>query len=103
MAIVTPQAGDHNDLYNIQTWLEEVCTLLEEAGIDFKSVFMNANAGFDAEDVRQVCAKKEIEVNIDQNKRNEKVPTEEYVYFDERGGSTRMHRVCLAGSYMFMQ
>jgi hypothetical protein len=35
---------------------------------------MNANAGFDAVDLRQVCAKKEIEVNIDQNKRREEEP-----------------------------
>ncbi len=45
---------------------------------------MNADAGFDAASLRQVCAEKEIEVNIAENKRNEKEPTEDYVYFDEQ-------------------
>lgn len=83
LAMATPQAGNHNDLYNIQALFEELCSLLEEAGIDLRGVFMNADAGFDAEDLRLVCAEKEIEVNIDQNKRSEKQLKENYVYFDE--------------------
>jgi len=83
LSMATPQAGNHNDLYEIQQLFEQMCTLLEEAGISLRGVFMNADAGFDATDLRQVCAEKEIEVNIAQNKRNEKEPKEEYVYFDE--------------------
>lgn len=83
LALVTPQAGNHNDLYNIQVLFEEMCLLLEEADIDLKGVFMNADAGFDAEELRQVCAQRENEVNVAQNKRNEKEPTLAYVYFDE--------------------
>jgi transposase len=84
LTMATPQAGNHNDLYEIQQLFNEMCTLLEEAGIDLRGVFMNADAGFDAEDLREVCAEKEIEVNIAQNKRNEKEPKEDYVYFDEQ-------------------
>lgn len=83
LALATPQAGNHNDLYDIQALFEEMCLLLEEAGINLRGVFMNADAGFDAEELREVCAQREIEVNIAQNKRHEKEPKQEYVYFDE--------------------
>jgi transposase len=83
LAIATPQAGNHNDLYAIQELFNQMGTLLEQAGICLKGVFMNADAGFDAEQLRQVCSQKEIEVNIAQNKRNDKQPKEDYVYFDE--------------------
>lgn len=84
LALSTPQAGNHHDLYEIQRLFEQMCALLEEAGIDLRGVFMNADAGFDAEELREACAEKEIEVNIDQNRRNNKEPTENYVYFDEQ-------------------
>lgn len=83
LAMATPQAGNHNDLYNIQELFNQMCTLLEQAGISLKGVFLNADAGFDAAEIREKCAEKEIEVNIAQNKRNEKQPKVDYVYFDE--------------------
>ncbi|HUC81936.1 MAG TPA: IS5 family transposase [Flavisolibacter sp.] len=83
LAMATPQAGHHNDLYNIQALFEEMCALLQEASIDLRGVFLNADAGFDAEELRQLCAEKEIEANIAENKRNEKAPDQAYVYFDE--------------------
>jgi hypothetical protein len=58
LAMATPQAGNHNDLYEIQQLFKEMCDLLEEAGIDLRGVFMNADAGFDAEDLREVLPKK---------------------------------------------
>ncbi len=83
LAIATPQAGHHNDLYEIQELFNQMCALLEEAGIDLRGVFMNADGGFDAEGLREVCSQKEIEVNIAENKRNEKQANEQYIYFDE--------------------
>lgn len=83
LALATPQAGNHNDLYEIQALFEEMCALLQEAGIDLRGVFLNADAGFDSEALRELCAAREIEVNIAENKRNEKQPGEDYVYFDD--------------------
>lgn len=83
LSLATPQAGHHNDLFEIQTLFEEMCALLQEAGIDLRGVFLNADAGFDSEGLRQACAEKEIEVNIAENKRGKKAPGEAYVYFDE--------------------
>lgn len=83
LALSTPQAGHHNDLFEIQTLFNEMCALLNEAGVDLQGVFLNADAGFDAEELRAACAEKQIEVNIAQNKRSEKELKEQYVYFDE--------------------
>src|ERR1043165_2688024 len=78
LAVATPQAGKHNDLYEIQQLFDEVCALRQQAGIGLRGVFMNADAGFDAEGLRAVCAEKEIEVNIAPNQRSEKQPSEDY-------------------------
>jgi transposase len=83
LALATPQAGNHHDLYDIETLFEEMCTLLREAGIDLRGVFLNADGGFDAEGLRQVCDQKQIEANIVSIKRGEKQPSDEYQYFDE--------------------
>jgi transposase len=82
LAMATPQGGNHNDLFEIQALFEQMCDLLEAAGIELKGVFMNADGGFDAQALREQCADKEIEVNIPVNPRNTK-PQEGYVYFDE--------------------
>ena len=51
-----PQAGNHNDLHDIKNLFEQMCKLLEEAGISLRGLFMNADAGFDVEELRAVCA-----------------------------------------------
>ena len=72
MTRATPQAGNHNDLFEIQQLFEHMCALLREAGIDLSGVFMNADAGFAAQTLREVCLEKEIEANIACNPRNAK-------------------------------
>jgi len=37
-----------------------MCELLKEADIDLDGVFINADAGFDAEGLRQQCSEKNI-------------------------------------------
>jgi transposase len=83
LAIATPQAGNHHDLFNIQELFEQMDALLQQAGIELRGVFMNADAGFDAQVVRELCAEKEIEANIAPNQRKEKQLADEYQYFDE--------------------
>ena len=84
IAMAEPQAGNHNDVYEISSLFEQMCKLLEDAGISLKGVFMNADAGFDAEELRAVCADKEIEANIADNPRNTQELSEQYQYFDEQ-------------------
>lgn len=52
------------------------------AGIELNGVFMNADAGFDAEALRQQCSQRNIEANTDSNPRKGK-HGDACVYFDE--------------------
>ncbi len=83
VAMATPQAGNHNDVFEIQELFEQMCALLEDAGVDLRGVFMNADGAFDVQVLREVCAEKEIEANIDLNPRNTPQLREAYVYFDD--------------------
>lgn len=78
-----PQAGNHNDVYEIRSLFDQMSTLLEQAGISLKGVFMNGDAGFDVEELRSVCTDKEIEANIAVNPRNSDQLSPTYLYFDE--------------------
>lgn len=82
LALTTPQPGHHNDFFNLQQLFAEMCSLLGEASIDLEGVFMNADAGFDAQGLRQACSEQNIEANIDRNPRNIR-PDAPYIYFDE--------------------
>jgi transposase len=84
LALAEPQAGNHNDVYEIRYLFEQMCQLLQQADISLKGVFMNADAGFDTEEVRRLCEEKEIEANIADNPRKGKGLSEQYQYFDEQ-------------------
>lgn len=50
LAMSTPQEGQHraanrHDLYQIQELFEEICSLLKQAGINLKGLFLNADPG----------------------------------------------------------
>ncbi len=70
LAMSTPQAGQHHDLYEIQTLFDEICTMLKKAEINLSGLFLNADSGFDSADFRQACQQEEIIPNIKQNSRN---------------------------------
>jgi len=83
LACATPQSGKHHDLFNIQTLFEELCEILVKAGIDLKGLFLNADAGFDSQELRRICKEKQIEANIANNSRNGMLQSDNYQYFDE--------------------
>ena len=80
IAMGSPKAGNHNDLYEIEEVLKEILAFLEEAGIEHKGLFINADAGFDSKSLREFLESKEIIANIKPNPRNGEQPD---VYFDE--------------------
>lgn len=81
LAISNPVAGNHNDLYDIKVQFEVITATLEEASIAVQGLFLNADAGFDSEEFRLCCEKKEINANICFNKRNGNNDRDEY--FDQ--------------------
>jgi hypothetical protein len=80
LAMSAPQAGQHHDLFEIQTLFTQLTQLLEAAGIDlrggpahpkhWRSVFLNTDPGFDAAALREVCRQHDIQANIKPNPRN---------------------------------
>lgn len=74
--------GEHHDLYEIENVLEEIFLLLNDATIEHKGLFINTDAGFDSENLRQLLEKQEIIANITTNPRNKKREDNDY-YFDE--------------------
>ncbi len=83
LACATPQAGNHHDLFEIETLFEELCVLLESVTINLKGLFLNADSGFDSQNFRLACEQREIETNIAFNPRSHSSPTVEWTYFDE--------------------
>jgi transposase len=83
LSMGVPQQGQHHDLYHIRQLFADMCSLLETAGISMKGVFLNADPGFDAEELRNYCSEAEIEANIKINPRKGTSDTDEYLYFDE--------------------
>ena len=81
LAMGSPKSGNYHDLNDIESVLKEILSLLEEAKIEHKGLFLNADSGFDNRDLRRFLEKKEIIANIKQNPRNGQ---DEDVYFDEK-------------------
>ncbi|GIV30194.1 MAG: DDE transposase [Bacteroidia bacterium] len=84
LCCASPQEGQHNDLFELQTLFDEICNFLTKAGIDVKGLFLNADAGFDSKEFRKACEQKEVIANIPHNPRNKKeIESRAYQYFDE--------------------
>ena len=86
LACASPQEGKHNDLHQIKELFEELCQILIKAGIDRKGLFLNADAGFDSQEFREICEQKDIHTNIPTNPRNTNKMNDQtikYQYFDE--------------------
>ena len=76
-----PVSGNHNDLFDIEVQFEEVVGTLEEAEISVDGLFVNGDAGFDSQKLRDKCEAKGIIANICRNKPNGNSDTDHY--FDE--------------------
>lgn len=66
----SPQAGNHNDLYEIRALLEEMRVFLRAAGVEVDGLFLNADAGFDSAALKELCAQSGIFLNVKPNPRN---------------------------------
>jgi len=87
IALSSPTAGAHNDLYQIEVKFEEIIRTVTSAGISIDGLFINADAGFDSNELRRVCGAKGMQANICFNKRNRQSEREEYfdaVLYKER-------------------
>ena len=70
LAMSIPVCGNHNDLFNIEKHFEQITDFLQQSGITLDGLFLNFDAGFDAENLRSQALKLGIIANIAHNKRN---------------------------------
>lgn len=83
LSVSAPQSGEHNDLFDIEAVLKEMLAVLEQTDIGCTGVFLNADPGFDSNDLQQFCEQKQIALNVKSNKRNKKNDITQYKYFDD--------------------
>lgn len=72
LAMSEPVSGNHHDLYEIKKCMTKIIKDLGKSNISVEGLFMNADAGFDAQSFRDFCEEKGINCNISINKRNSK-------------------------------
>ena len=72
LAMAAPQAGNRHDLFEIEQLFKQICELLKQAGIDLRGLFVNADPGFDAASLADLCHREQILPNIKPNPRNTK-------------------------------
>jgi len=63
-----PIAGNHNDLFDIEVYFEDITSQLTNAEISLSVLFNNAD--FDSQKLREIFSDKEIIATICPNKRN---------------------------------
>lgn len=70
LAVVTPQAGNQHDSFEVERVFAELCELLEAAELHLDGLFLNADKAFDVSSLRQACTRRGIEANIPRNRRS---------------------------------
>lgn len=69
-------------MFDIEVHFEEITATLEQAEIHVDGLFINADAGFDSQKLRDKCEAKGIIANLCPNRRNGN--NDEDYYFDEK-------------------
>ena len=82
LACATPQACNHHNSFQLAALFEELCILLEAAGIAVAGLFLNADSAFDTNELRHICTTRNIEANIARNRRAADWQTDDDTFFD---------------------
>ena len=82
LSMSSPVAGNHHNLYQIETSLPALFELLSKAKISLDGLFVNADSGFDCKVFREICSREGIFPNLDFNYRNGN-NNYEYYFLDE--------------------
>ena len=71
LAMSYPKSGEHHDVHDIEKSIGGIFNDLEKSHIRVDGLFLNADAGFDCDVLRDILREKEIIANICINKRRE--------------------------------
>ncbi|MDF9799715.1 transposase [Catalinimonas alkaloidigena] len=83
VGFLPPVSGNHHDLYELETRLEDQIADLKKSDIDVDGLFLNADAGFDSNSFRLTCFRHGIQLNAPLNTRNINNLADCDYYFDE--------------------
>ena len=70
LACSDPMSGEHHDVFEIEKSVSKMIATVQQAGLTTEGLFLNGDAGFDAEKMRNICARYDIIPNIARNKKN---------------------------------
>jgi len=84
LACSEPISGNHNDLFEIEKCMSKIEGILSSSKINIEGLFLNADAGFDGQTLRNWCEQKQIIPNFAPNKRNTKNPDLHDFFFDPK-------------------
>ena len=76
-------SGNHHDVFEIEQQLHMMLKDIKKSNIRTDCLFLNADAGFDAWELRNFCIKNDLFANIDFNKRNENISDREEIFDKE--------------------
>lgn len=71
LAMSVPKSGEHHDVHDIENVIEDMLEDLGKSNIRVDGLFLNADAGFECDTLRDIFRKKEIIANICINRRRE--------------------------------
>lgn len=75
IAMSSPKSWEHNDIHDIENVMNMMFDDLGKANIRIDGLFLNADAGFDCDTLRNLLEKKEITANIRISKRRTETDT----------------------------
>ncbi len=71
--------GNHHHVYDVENQLEKMLEDIKKSRIRTDYPFLNADAGFDTENVRDYCKRNDLFANIDFNRRNGNISEREEI------------------------
>ena len=84
LACSDPMSGEHHDVFDIKKSLAKMIATLRQAGIRTEGLFLNGDAGFDAEKMRQICQHYNLIPNIARNKKSRMNANAQSYLFDSQ-------------------
>lgn len=76
-------SGNHHDVFEIEKQLDMMLKDIKKSNIRTDYLFLNADAGFDAWELRNFCIRNDLFANIDFNKRNGNISDREEIFDKE--------------------
>jgi len=82
LACSDPMSGEHHDVFEIKENVSKMVSTLQRADIATEGLFLNGDAGFDAQKMRAICDEYGIRANIARSKKQRMNPNIEGYLFD---------------------